>query len=520
MHLSILKGMRMRTNRLSYWFFPFILFFWGFAIDLAFGATAKNLAPVLSNLEAHIQNYVQKKRIAGCAIAVVYRNEVVFMHSYGVKTIGKNDKIDLDTVFQLGSVSKPMAATLVSILENKGHLRLEDPVTHYLPTFSLKSLQSPNVLKIKHILSHSTGVPRAGFNNLIESHASYDRILTALQSTPVRTPVGKRYDYHNAMFSLISEITHSATLLTFKDALKINLLKPLNMSNTSSTLDGLMNTHNRASPHTLGRRGALIPCDTYSKGYYTVAPAGGINSSIRDMANFLKAQLGGYPQVLSPKTLTRIHTPQIMTSNNVLSPYEGPAQLIKNARYGLGWRIVDFANHKMVFHGGWVKGFTNFIAFMPDQQIGIVVLHNGETRFSSKTAVKFFEMFMDVPKRKISILQKKMSTPRRKIIIQRKKTILHQKKSLTQRKETILKPREIYLPSKKAHTALPLKNTGLPQKKNTAVIQRREVAQLPQPKKEVIIQRREVISPQKKIKIDKLGKKSKATKISQNSRQR
>jgi len=495
--MSHLKHLGMGTNRFLYWYFPFLLFFWGLGIDLAFGAPAKNLAPVLSSLEAHIQNYVQKKRIAGCAIAVVYKNEIVFMHSYGVKTLGKNEKIDLDTVFQLGSVSKPMTATLVSILENKGHLRLEDPVNHYLPTFSLKGLQSPHVLKIKHILSHSTGVPRAGFNNLIESHASYERILRALQSTPVRTPVGKRYDYHNAMFSLISEITHSATLLTFRDALKINLLKPLNMSNTSSTLDGLLSTHNRASPHTLGRRGKLIPCDTYSKYYYTVAPAGGINSNIRDMANFLKAQLGGYPQILSPKTLTRIHTPQIMTGNNVLSPYEGPAQLIKNARYGLGWRIVDFANHKMVFHGGWVKGFTNFIAFIPDQNIGIIVLHNGETRFSSKTAMKFFEMYMNVPKRKMSILQKKMSTPQRKIITQRKKSMLHQKESLIECKETILKPKKIYLSNKRTQAVTPLKDIGLPPKKKAVVVQRREVVQLPPQKKEVIIQRREIVLPQK-----------------------
>jgi len=423
-----------RLSRFFYGIFAVTSLFCLLEIRPTFGSPVKNLTPILSQLETHIQNYVQKKRIPGCAVAIVYQNQIVFMHTYGVKTLGKNEKIDLDTIFQLGSVSKPMAATLASILEHKGLLRLDDPVNYYLPTFSLKSVQSPSILKIKHVLSHSTGVPRAGFNNLIESHAPYSSIVHALQNTPVRTAVGKRYDYNNAMFSLISEITHAATLLSFPDALRLNLLKPLNMSRTSSSLDALLKTPNRASPHTRDRRGMLIPCDTYSKGYYTVAPAGGINSSIRDMAIFLKAQLGGYPQVLNHRILTRIHTPQIITNNNVLSPYEGPPHLIKNARYGLGWRMVDFANHKMVFHGGWLKGFTNFIAFIPEQQVGIVVLHNGDSRFSSKTAVKFLEMFMEVPKQRMHIIHKK--TP----ILQRRSSV--QQEMLHLRKRKILKPIE------------------------------------------------------------------------------
>jgi len=408
-----------RDNRKLYWALPLFLFFLGIP-KLGNTLPSKNLESILSQLEKHVLNQIQKKQIAGCAIAIVYRNEVVFLRGYGVKSMGRNEKIDPDTVFQLGSVSKPVAATLASVLEHKGLLRLEDPVNYYLPDFSLKSSQSPSNLRIKHVLSHSTGVPRAGFNDLIESHASYNRILQSLKSTPVRSTVGKRYDYHNAMFSLISEITTAATRLPFKDALKQNLLIPLNMTRTSTTLAGLLNTPNRAIPHTRGRRGALVPCDTYTKGYYTVAPAGGINSSIKDMAIFLKAQMGGYPLVLNRSILSRIHAPHVTTKPS-LSTFEGSPQLIKNARYGLGWRIVDFDNHKLIFHGGWVKGFTNFIAFIPEKEVGIVVLQNAENKFSSKTAMKFLELFMDVPKRRgsslvpkkklIPILQKKMTKP-------------------------------------------------------------------------------------------------------------
>lgn len=387
----------------------------------ALATAPKNLDPILGKLDADIQKLVQTKQIPGCAVAVVYRNKIVFMHTYGVRMVGKPEKIDVDTLFQLGSVSKPIAATLASVLEHKGFLKLDDPVTHYLPNFSLKSNQSPHTLRIRHILSHSTGVPRAGFNNLIEGHAPYDRILQTLQTTRVRTLMGKRYDYHNAMYGLISEITRSATRLPFKDALHANLLQPLNMTRTSATLGSLINTPNRATPHTRGNRGTLTPSETYSKGYYAVAPAGGINSSIRDMSIFLKAQMGGYPEVLTHKMLSRIQTPQIVTPCT-LGPNAGPPNMIKNAYYALGWRVVDFDHHKLVFHGGWVKGFTNFIGFMPDQQLGIVVLHNSENRFSAKTAVKFFESYLEIPRIRCNRLQTKTKLIYQKNRLIRRKT--------------------------------------------------------------------------------------------------
>lgn len=401
-------------------------------------APPRNLEDALSKLDTQIQNIVQKKQIPGCAVAVVYQNKIVFMHAYGVRTLGTQERIDLNTVFQLGSVSKPIAATLASILEHKGLLHFEDPVYQHLPNFALKTKQAPHMFKIKHILSHSTGVSRGGFNNLIESHMPYDHILEALQKAPVRTAIGKRYDYHNAMYSLISEITRKATRLPFKDALHANLLEPLNMTMTSATFGGLLRTANRASPHTRGYGGRLIPSPTYSQGYYTVAPAGGINSSIRDMAIFLKAQLGGHPEVLNPKMLARMHAPQISTPSSI-SPCEGSPQLIKNPSYALGWRVVDFDHHKLIFHGGWVKGFTNFIAFMPEEQIGIVVLHNSEAtgKFSAKTAVKFFESYLGIPRHKKSffsfVSRKKVSHPKKKFDLAKKISLKNQNKKRTKK---------------------------------------------------------------------------------------
>lgn len=358
-----------------------------------FALEAKNIVAAIQKMEEQIQDNIQKKRIPGCAVAVVYKNHIIFINGYGVRTIGKDDKIDLDTVFQLGSVSKPIAATLAAVLEDKGILDLDDPVSQYLPGFTLHK-QEPTSLKITNVLSHTSGVPRSGFNNLIETHTPYPDIMATLQKTRVVTLPGLRYDYHNAMYGLISEIIEAATHTTFQEALKVNLLQPLNMRSTSATFDGLFLGMNYATPHTRGGKAGLTPAEPYSQGYYIVAPAGGINSSIRDMAIFLNAQLGGYPKIVSRKVLAKLHAPVIPT-HSMLSGGRS-----KNPSYGLGWRIIEYADQKMVYHSGWVKGFTNFIAFLPESELGIVLLHNSDIRFCTPIVVKFFEAALGLPEMK------------------------------------------------------------------------------------------------------------------------
>lgn len=375
----------------------------------------------VKQLDQYVQRHVRTKQIPGCAIAVVYQNTIVFMKGYGQRELGKEAPIDTDTVFQLGSVSKPVAATLLSILEHKGYLKLDDPVQDHLKHFALNNRRRSNTLRIKHVLSHSTGVPRAGFNQLIESHTPYQKIFRTLQSIPARTAAGKHYDYNNAMYALTSDITKAATQLSFKDALRLHLLEPLHMTRSTTTLEGLLGTPNRAAPHVRGPRGQLMARAEYSKGYYAVVPAGGINSSVRDMSTFLKSQMGAYPEVLNHRMLSRIQTPQIAT-HAVLGSATRYPQLLKQGHYAMGWRVVHFANHTLVFHGGWLAGFTNFVGFMPEHKLGIIVLHNSESKFSSKVAVQFFESCLNLPApprastvvRKMNSTRKLAKTPRKK----------------------------------------------------------------------------------------------------------
>ncbi len=384
--------------KLKFWVLTAI--FWVSQPIFAFTAEQKAqqaIDPVLARYRTFFAQEVKRRHIPGTAVAIVYQGQVVWMEGFGVRNLKTREPVNLDTVFQLGSVSKPFAGTLAALLAQEGVLHFDDPVAQYLPGFHLERAPNASDLRLRHILSHSSGIPRAGFNHMIESYVPYKDIKSKMQSTKALCAPGRCFDYHNAMFSLIKDVVQQTTAQSFEQALKTRLLQPLHMDHTSASLEGLLNTYNYAQPHVRTKNG-MAALGSHSQGYYAVAPAGGVNSSIRDMAKFLQLQLGGYPGLLQPKYLAQLHSPYVVAHDGN-QRYRHFRDRIHGSYYGMGFRIMHFANHKVVYHGGMLKGFMNFMAVMPDKKVGIVILQNADTGFSWQTALRFFDMFLRLPEK-------------------------------------------------------------------------------------------------------------------------
>ena len=122
-----------------------------------------------------------------------------------------------------------------------------------------------------------------------------------------------------------------------------------------------------------GRGGwvALTPKPTY----YRVAPAAGVNASISDMAQWLVAQTGHRPDVLPESLLATLHAPVIDTPTE-LRGSSWRRERLGAAGYGIGWRVYDYAGHRVVFHGGAVQGYRASIALVPERDLGVVILWN------------------------------------------------------------------------------------------------------------------------------------------------
>lgn len=340
---------------------------------LNFHATA-DIKVAVQKLNGRVTSVMQKKGTPGLAVGVVSGGKVLFAKGYGVKNLETKAPITPKTVFQLGSVSKALSGTLVGILVHMGKLNLNTTLKNYLPHYNF----GHEAITLSHVLTHTTGIPRTGFNALIESEKkTRDEIHTQIARTPLSDDPGQTYDYHNAAFSLIDPIIERNLGIDFESALKTYLFAPLGMTSSSASHDALLACHDRASPHKKAKMGH-VTCKNYRTGYYEVKPAGGMNSNLEDMLKFVNAQLGYEPSILNKTILSLIHTPRTHAKDIFLrNPIN--KKRFKTSSYGIGWRVLDYKGYKIVFHGGWLKGFINMMAFIPEKNVGIVILQNAET---------------------------------------------------------------------------------------------------------------------------------------------
>ena len=344
---------------------------------------------VLREYETYINEALQRTGTPGAAVAIVMDSTIIYLKGFGVKNMETQKPVDVHTVFRLGSVSKPVAATLVGILAEKDILDLEDTVTHFLPDFTLSLPTYSNELKLKHVLSQSTGFPYHAYTNLIEEAWTLPTMVNELKTVQLIAKPGQVYSYQNVAYSLIDPIVAAASGHTFEDEIRSKLFGPLFMTDASVTYEALMKNENIAQPHLFrGKQWKPIPI---SETYYNAAPAGGINASITDMAKWMTAMLGYRPEVISPATTAEFFEPQVRATakNRNFNRWSR----IRKSYYGLGWRIINFKNDTLAYHGGYVNGFRSEVAIHPTRKIAICVLANGPSSFSDLAIPSFFIIY-------------------------------------------------------------------------------------------------------------------------------
>lgn len=349
--------------------YSFFLFF-----TVVFNECFADTHSSLEKLDSYIQDQIKKDNAVGCAVAVVENGKVVFMKAYGVLKKGDEAPVNLDTVFQLGSISKPISATLIALLVKE------------------KRIDISKGTAIHNVLSHTTGYSRAGWNQKIEEGLSREVILEQLMDAE-QSPPGQRFDYHNFVYSLMEEIVISTLKQPFQKALEEKVFRPLGMKLASAGDKDFKAQSNYAWPHQRNKNGDLYSCEDYSHKYHqTVCSAAGVNASIKDMALFLQLQMGAKPKILTTQDLLPFHTP-VANAPDALNWMRSRFKGDLKSYYGLGWRILDQDEKRMVFHGGYLNGFISFLAFIPDRKIGIVILNNSESSFSADVAMTFFDSY-------------------------------------------------------------------------------------------------------------------------------
>jgi len=348
------------------------------------------LAELLTKYEQEILKLSQESHTPGAAIAVVYDSTIVYIKGFGLRNVLKPDSVDINTVFRIASVSKCFASFLSGILVEDSLLAWNDTVVNYLPTFLLKPREETAKLTVRHVLSHTTGLPYHAYTNMVEEGASLDSMLSWLKNINLGTRVGQSYSYQNVAYSIVGKVIEARTGKSYNEQLRERVFLPLKMTNASVDYVSMMKNINIATPHKLARGSRWTPAKITDT-YYNVAPAGGVNASISDMANWMIALLGNRPDVITPETLAELYTPKVKAPSK--NRNYGRMHRLSSSYYGLGWRVLHYPNDTLIYHGGYVNGYRSEVAINPKERIAVCILANAPGDLADNGIPLFFNLF-------------------------------------------------------------------------------------------------------------------------------
>jgi beta-lactamase class C len=382
------------------------------ALPLAASAADPGQGKPPPGLARHIEQLatrvVSEARVTGLAIGIVHRDQVLLERGFGVTDVGGKQAIDGETVFRVASLSKAFAGTLAALLVRDGALRWDSRIADQLPEFKLRDLEAARNLSVLDILSHRVGLPFHAYDRELEANQPYPLLVDRLEEAPISCAPGDCYAYQNIAFSLIGDMVFAATGNFYTYQVERRLFHPLGMQTATFGRDALEASNSWARPHVRGRRGwvAVRPKETY----YRIPPAAGINASVRDLNQWMIAQLGHRSEVLPQDLLDEIQAPQIATpSERRRGGWRGAR--VRDAHYGIGWRIFDYAGERLLFHGGAVQGYRGMIGFLPEHGFGIVMLWNCESAAPSGLLPTALDRYLGLPSRDWTGLE---SGPRRR----------------------------------------------------------------------------------------------------------
>lgn len=330
----------------------------------------------VARFEAMAQAVVANQRVPGLAMAIVHKGQVLSARGYGITDVSAAEPVDAHTVFRLASLSKPFAGTITGLLVAEGSLRWDSNVADFMPSLRFSDPDAAGKLTVADVLSHRVGLGRNTYDREIERNVDYRSLVQKLAEAPMTCDVGDCYSYQNVAFSLVGDVVAAASGQFFSEAVTGRIFKPLGMDDASYGLEGIQASPRWAKPHVRAGGGwrSLMPKPTY----YRVAPAAGVNASISDMAQWLIAQSGRRPDVLPPALLATLQQPLVSTPRETRTS-SWRRQRLNDAGYALGWRVYEYAGHRVVFHAGAVQGYRGAMALMPERDLGVVLLWNGES---------------------------------------------------------------------------------------------------------------------------------------------
>lgn len=327
-------------------------------------ASTQKYADPITAIETAIEARRKELGIPGISLVIVKDDQIIYMKGLGLKDIERKLAVTPDTQFAIGSASKAFTAMAAVMSADEGLLSLEDSPKKFLPYFTLRDQEAAAKITLRDLLSHRSGLNRTDLAMVTNKLNREELIKVAGRAKPTNK-LGEKFQYQNVMYAAAGEVVAQAQHTTWDRVMETKIFKPLGMKLSNTTAAAMQKTPDFSlgydyTPSTKVTR--QLP----QREIPAAAPAGAINSSAREMAQWLRFMLAGGTingkRLVSEKGFNETITNQMNISGTV--------------NYGLGWFLRQWNGHKVVEHGGNIDGFNSQVALMPDQKLGFVLLTN------------------------------------------------------------------------------------------------------------------------------------------------
>jgi CubicO group peptidase (beta-lactamase class C family) len=337
-------------------------------------------AQMIATMKAFVADGMTKLKIPGVGFSLIDGGKVVYEGGVGVRELGASEPIDADTLFIAASNTKALSTLLLAELVDEKKLRWDEPVTEAYPSFRLGDAATTSQVLIKHLVCACTGMPRQDLEWVFQDpHETPRTAVARLAEMQPTSKFGEVFQYSNLMAGAAGFIGGATAFPNvelghaYDEAMQRKVFTPLGMTRTTFDFPQAMQG-DWARPHDVDIDGHLVRgVMTLNYTVIPLRPAGGSWTSPHDLSRYVmmelaKGQLANGERLVSEQNLLERRKPNVVVSDNV--------------EYGMGLIVDNRWGVTVVHHGGDLEGYHSDMLWLPDYNVGAVILTNSNPGYA------------------------------------------------------------------------------------------------------------------------------------------
>ena len=328
----------------------------------------------LIGLESEIDSLMKTYQTVGMSIAIIEKDQIIYSRGLGYRNHKKQLPVTSSTLFPIGSVTKPITASLIGVYQGKGALSVDDKPKKFVDYLEFYSDEMNNLVTIEDLLAHRSGIGVVDGASVFFPTDNIKKHLKRLVYLKPNGNVRKGFYYSNMGYAILGAITEKITGKTWAENVEKEIFAPLEMYSSNSNLTDLQKSDNFSLGYSIANDTIL---NVVYEDLHEAFASGAVNSSVDDLSNWVKMLLnrGRYKdqQIIPAQYLE--HS---FSEHNIIRSsfsFDKKYDLLYDT-YGYGWFVHQYKGLYKVNHGGNVPGFTASVTMYPYKNIGVIILAN------------------------------------------------------------------------------------------------------------------------------------------------